>query len=413
MPSASYFDFAVANRRFLGFGFFLALSSSFGQTYYIGIFGPAVQQEFGLSHTAWGSIYMAGTLASAAILPWTGKLIDRLDLRHYTAAVCALMALACGFMSVVPGPLLLVLAVFGLRQSGQGLLSHVALTSMARYFDANRGRGIAIASLGFSLGEGVLPFAAVSLIAAVGWRHSYALAAAVVLCAVLPGALWLLRGHAGRHRDYVERQRGLNASVLRGPAWTRAQVLRDARFYLLLPGIVAPSLVMTALFFHHLNLADAKGWSHAWITGNYAIFAALTLVAALVNGPLIDRFGALRLLPVMLVPMALAMLVVASFQGPWVVLPYMALFGVATGMAHTLGAAVWAELYGVTHLGAIKSMAASLGVFSSALGPVTAGVLMDAGMALESVCLLFAIYTTCTILLALVALSRPPSVPRG
>jgi len=40
-------------------------------------------------------------------------------------------------------------------------------------------------------------------------------------------------------------------------------VLRDRRFWLLVPGICAPSLIITALFFHHLNIAADKGWSAA------------------------------------------------------------------------------------------------------------------------------------------------------
>ena len=55
-------------------------------------------------------------------------------------------------------------------------------------------------------------------------------------------------------------------------SWNRTQVLRDRRFYLLLPGFIATDIVVTAMFFHHINLADAKGWSHTWITGNYVIY---------------------------------------------------------------------------------------------------------------------------------------------
>ena len=80
-----YLSFAKGNERLLMFGFLMAVASSFGQTYFIGIFGPSVQQEFGLTHTV--SIYMVGTLASALVLPRTGKLIGRLDLRVYAATV--------------------------------------------------------------------------------------------------------------------------------------------------------------------------------------------------------------------------------------------------------------------------------------------------------------------------------------
>jgi len=408
MHPASYFHFALANRRFLGFGFFIALSSSFGQTYFIGVFGPALQDEFALSHTAWSTIYMVGTLASAAVLPWTGKLIDRFDLRAYTAAVCVLFATACAVTAAATGPVLLAVAIFALRQSGQGLFSHVALTSMARYFDAGRGRGIAIASLGFAAGEAVLPFAAVLLIAAVGWRETYVLIGVLVALAVAPVSLWLLRGHGERHRAH-ERRLG---DAARGDrpvqrSWTRAEMLRDARFWLLAPAVLSPSLIVTALFFHHLNLADAKGWSHAWITGNYVLYALATVCTALVVGPLVDRLGALKVLPALLAPIALALGVVAAGDAAWVVLPYLALLGVSSGVTQTLLTAMWAELYGVMHLGAIKSLVTAMRVFSSALGPVSAGALMDAGVSLEAVCVGYVGLAAAATGLMLVALARP------
>jgi MFS family permease len=389
VSSGTYLRFALDNRRFLGFGFFIALSSSFGQTYFIGVFGPALQEEFSLSHSAWGTVYMAGTLASALLLPWTGKLLDRLDLRHYTTAVCVLFVVACAVTAAATGPLTLVVAIFLLRQSGQGLLSHVALTSMARYFDAGRGRAIAIASLGFAAGEAVLPFSAVLLVTVVGWRETYMIIAVSMALGVAPLSLWLLRGHGERHSAHERRLR----DVAGGPgapaqrSWTRDEVLRDVRFWLLLPAVLSPSLIVTAMFFHHLNLADAKGWSHAWITGNYVLYAAATVATALVVGPLVDRVGALRVLPALLLPLSLALVAVAAIDGAWVVWPYLLLLGLSSGLTQTLLTAMWAELYGVMWLGSVKSLVTALRVFSSALGPVSAGVLMDAGLSLEIVCL--------------------------
>ncbi len=168
MPLLAYARFAAAHRRLIAFGFLAAFASSYGQTYFIGIFGPAIQSEFGLSHTAWGTIYMLGTLGSALVLPWTGKQIDRLDLRLYTALVGLLAVVACATTALTVNAVMLVAAIFLLRQSGQGLMSHVGITSMARYFDTGRGRAIAIATMGFALGEAVLPFVAVLMIAALG-----------------------------------------------------------------------------------------------------------------------------------------------------------------------------------------------------------------------------------------------------
>jgi MFS family permease len=404
VPLVAYARFAAAHRRLIAFGFLAAFASSYGQTYFIGIFGPAIQSEFGLSHTAWGTIYMFGTLGSALLLPWTGKQIDRLDLPLYTLLVGLLAVTACIVMALAVSPAMLVVAIFLLRQSGQGLLSHVGITSMARYFDTGRGRAIALATMGFAVGEAFLPFVAVLLIAAVGWRWSYGVTATVLAFVLIPAALWLLKGHVDRHRAHLVQlaaPRSAEESYTR--SWTRTDMLRDPRFYLLMPGILAPAFILTAMFFHHLNLADAKGWSHAWMTGSYVIYALAIVVTSLAVGPTIDRFGAARLVPYMLIPMIVAMVVVAQFHAPWIAWPYLFLIGVSTAIAHTAVSAMWAEIYGVAHLGAIRSLATAIGVLASALGPVTLGTLMDHGISIETGCLLFAAYATVGSLLMVIA----------
>ena len=414
MPIRDYLKFVAANLRFVTFGFFLAFGSSFGQTFFIGTFGPAIQMEFSLSHTSWGTIYMVGTLGSAALLPWTGKQIDRFDLRPYTALVCILLTIACGFTAFVTTGVMLVFAIFLLRQSGQGLMSHIAITSMARYFDRDRGRAVAIATLGFSTGEAFLPFLAVFAISVCGWRWAYGGIAILLAVGLIPCVFWLLRDYDKRHQAYLAR---INAPATPGGpfhrSWTRTEVLKDIRFYLLLPGILAPSLIVTAMFFHHLNLADAKNWSHAWITGSYVIYAAAAILTALASGPLIDRFGASRQVSIMLMPLTVAMIVIAEFSNPWIAWPYLILIGINVGVAHTAVSVMWAEIYGVAHLGAIKSLASALSVFASALGPVIAGTLMDLGVSIEQVCLIFSAYTVFGAVLIIVALTRPRvSVPK-
>ena len=116
----SYFRFAVNNRRFLAFGLIMTFGSCFGQTHFIGVFGPSIQAEFGLSHASWGTIYMVGTLMSAALLPFTGRWIDRIALRRYALLVCFALALACLVAAFAPSAWFLVIVVFLLRQTGPG-----------------------------------------------------------------------------------------------------------------------------------------------------------------------------------------------------------------------------------------------------------------------------------------------------
>ncbi|MCP4388905.1 MAG: MFS transporter, partial [Gammaproteobacteria bacterium] len=122
-----YWRFARANPRFLGFGFLLAFLSSAGQTYFIGVFGPEIQAEFGLDTGSWGRIYMFGTLASALLINWSGTLIDRVDLRLFTGLVLFGLSCACLVMGSVSTPMMLIVAIFMLRQFGQGLTSHAGI----------------------------------------------------------------------------------------------------------------------------------------------------------------------------------------------------------------------------------------------------------------------------------------------
>ena len=392
MQSSNYIRFAVDNRRFLSFGFLVALSSSFGQTFFIGVFGPGLREEFGLTHGAWGLVYMAGTLASALVLPWSGRLIDRIDLRVFTAAAFIGMAAAC-FVTATAGHVsVLVLAIFLLRQFGQGLMTHTSVTTMVRYFDADRGKAISLGSIGFSTGQAMLPFIAVLAIAAVGWRPTYAAAGMILVVVAVPLALWLLKGHGERHKRHLDVLAAPALGLAVGRQWTRAEVLRDPRFYVLLVGIEAPAVIVTALFFQQLHLADVKGWTHGWITGNYVVYAASSLATMLVAGRLVDRLGAFRLVPLHLLPLGFGMVILATFDAPLWASLYLLSTGMTTGLARTSVAAVWAEIYGVRNIGAIRSVVAAAMVFASALGPLFIGALIDAGVAMEVICLIFAAY---------------------
>lgn len=402
-----YWNLLREQGRFLAFGFLMTFASGAGQTYFIGIFGPSIQQHFALSHTQWSSIYMLGTLASAALLPWSGQLIDRLALDKFTAATLLGLAFACLMLSLSPTILALIAAIFLLRQFGQGLSSHVAQTSMARYMGKNRGKALAIASVGFSAGEAILPVSAVLVVSAIGWQATYQLAAVGVLI-LLPIILLTLNGQRRRHFAFLRAQvRAENSATSGGiVSKTRHQMLRESRFYLLLIAVLMPSYIATAQFFYHLTLAEAKGWSSLWITGNYWVYALATVITSLVSGPLIDKYTAVKIMPYYLAPLVAALLILIPAQHPFWVLPYMVLLGVNIGIFFTAIPALWAELYGAKYLGGIKSVIGAFSVFASALGPITIGLLLDAAYSIEQVMAVFIVLCLVATVLLVLGLRR-------
>jgi len=388
---SGYLAFARANLRFLGFGFLMALASSVGQTFFIGVFGPEIEAEFDLSHAEWGTVYMAGTLLSALILPFTGSWIDRMPLRRYSILVAVGLTMACFGAALCPTAGFLVAVIFMLRHMGQGLSSHVSITSTVKHFRRDRGKAVAIVSLGFPAGRAVLPVVAVALMAVIGWRYTYATAGILMAILLVPAVIWLLR-------------RPLHAPSA-APASTTAtlpedsdrsltlrQVLTHPFFWLILPGTIAPSIIETALFFHQLTVAEMKGWSAGWVTAGYAVFAVMTTLFSMAAGPLVDRLGAMRLLPYILVPYVFGILILAYMDDPIWAWAYLALSGATGGLRQTIAPVMWAEFGGTRHIGSIRSMAATLSVFASALGPPALGWMIDAGIALESMVLGTVIY---------------------
>ena len=176
----------------LGFGALFCFTSSFGQTFFIAVFGGAIRSEFAIGHGAFGAAYSAATLASAVTLIWLGKLVDRMDARWLAILVVVSLALAALLMSFTQGLVTLVIAFYGLRLMGQGMAGHIAISTMAKRFAAARGRAISIVSLGMPLSEMVMPLVAV-LALELGWRWGWRGFAAFLVLAILPALLVLLR----------------------------------------------------------------------------------------------------------------------------------------------------------------------------------------------------------------------------
>lgn len=383
----NYLNFITQNLRFLAFGFFLNFFSAIGHTFFVGLFSADIRKTFDLTHGEFGLAFSIATFVAAIFIMLLGHKIDSMDLRHYSLMVCGLITAACALMAAAPTVLVLVIAIIALRLAIV-LMSHTSLTSMARYFDATRGRAIAVVSMGLPAAEAVTPLMAVLLIGTIGWRQTWALTTVSLVVVLVPLVIWTLMGHGERHRRHL---REVSARAARGgetgKQWTRRDVLRDPRFYLIMPAVLAPLWILGGLFFHQVYLAETKGWSLAWLASCFVGYAMVRVPVSLMCGPIVDRLGAARLLPYYLIPMVLALLTLGLFRHPAAALVYMMLAGLSSGARNTITNALWAEIYGVAHLGAVRALVQTVIMFTVALSPVTLGWLIDLGVSMESIVL--------------------------
>lgn len=388
----TYLEFLRTHPRLALFGPLLSFFSNFGQTFFLSLFLPFLLTEFTLSNASFGGLYSAATLGGALTLMWVGQFIDRYDLKLYSALVALGLAAAALIMAASSAVWMLFLALFGLRLFGQGLANHTAQTTMARYFFAIRGKALSVSALGLPLGEAILPTLGALSIAYLGWRGTWLAIALLILIVLVPLLQVLLRTLETHPARWAQRQSDESQGLPQG--WNRRQVLRDPRFYCILPASLLSPFLLTGLFLYQLVLADFKGWPLEIMASAFVVFAGSRVVCSLTVGPLIDRWTARRLFPFLPAPLLLGIFLLWWVKAPWAPFAYLLFAGMTEGMGISVKSALWAELYGVRTLGAIRSMLATIVLISTAVSPILFGWLLDAGIGfgqiLPAACLVIA-----------------------
>jgi len=389
--------------QLLLFGFLMTFWSSPGQTYLISLFSGEIRSELGLSDGEFAGIYSLATLTSAIVMVWSGALVDKVDLKRFSIAIVIGLGIGCGMMSLSVGVLSLLISLFFIRQLGQGLMLITSSTAMVRYLDEHKGKSNALAGMGYAVSEAVMPSILVALLLWFGWRISWQIAGIVLLLIMVPAILYLLRNHDQRHKKYLEELLATDdatARVYRRRQWTRSEVVRDKLFYLFAPGLTSQPLMFTGFIFHQVHLVESKNWSLTAWASLFSMYALVSVGTKIVTGSLVDRFGAIRMVPLVALPMGIGLVILSlSSSLVWGGV-FLALTGITVGFHSTVTAPFWSEMYGNKHLGSIKSLGASAMVFCTALSPIILGWYIDIGTSMDSLALGGAVYIFLTSALA-------------
>lgn len=377
------------NARWLLGGFLLTFFSAFGQTFFISIWGSEIRDTYGLTHGGFGGIYMVATLASAACFPFVGRLVDVVSVSKSVVIVIAMLSLATAIMGLAEHVGLLVVAIFMLRLFGQGMMGHTAMTAMGRWYSANRGKAVSFASIGHQFSEAIAPTLFVALSLVVGWRGAWGVATLGLLLIALPATFLLMRKE--RIPSTAEAGNKLDTQKLQ-KQWTRFEVLKDPLFWLVGAGVFAPAFIGTSIWFHQDYLIELNGWPEQTYYSSFMLMAATTVSGALLTGLAIDRWSAVHCLPFFMVPLGLACLTLSSSGAVWAIFVTMFLMGISYGISSSLFGALWPEVYGTRHLGAVRSVTMAFMVFMSAAGPGATGLLIDGGMPFPNQLLFIGLY---------------------
>ena len=370
------------------FGFIFTFFSSFGQSFFLGMFNSSIRDALSITHGQFGSIYASATLLSSFVLVWIGKKIDDVNILKFASYVIIFLSASCFIFSKISSVIFLFVGIFLMRLAGQGLTTHTGTTTISRYFEKNRGRALSIGWLGLSAAEFVLPVLIVFLLTFIEWRDIW-VSISILVIILLPVATYILV----KDIKLDTREESKNTESFKEiKQWKRIEVLKDYRFYIICMSMLAMPWIATGSFVYQSFILESKNWGQYIIAQSFMAYSIFSVVTLFFSGFLIDKFTSRKLLIYMNIPLFIATIVIFYFNNPITSFVFFGLIGITNGFANVLGSSTWAEIYGVKYIGSIKALTSALMVFSTAFGTALFGFLIDKGFSIEQIATISGIY---------------------
>jgi len=373
--------FKSLSLKVIVFGFIFTFFSSFGQSFFLGLFNSSIRDALSITHGQFGSIYASATLLSSIVLVWIGKKIDDVNILKFASYVIIFLSASCFIFSKISSVIFLFVGIFLMRLAGQGLSSHTATTTISRFFEKNRGRALSTGWLGLSLAEFIMPVLIVFLLTFIEWRDIW-VSISILVILVLPAATFILVKEIKldtREESKIEEN---NKEIKQ---WRRIEVLKDYRFYIICMTMLAMPWIATGSFVYQSFISSSKEWGTYVIAQSFMAYSILSVITLFISGFLIDKFSSRKLLIYMNIPLFFGTIVLYYFDVPISSFVFFGLVGVTNGLANVLGSSTWAEIYGVKYIGSIKALTTALMVFSTAFGTALFGFLIDIGFSIEQI----------------------------
>ena len=371
------------------FGFIFTFFSSFGQSFFLGLFNAPIRNELGISHGQFGNIYATATICSSLLLIWVGKKIDDYRILNYSFFVIILLFLSSLFFSFINSIYFLALGIFLMRFSGQGLMSHTSTTTISRFFERTRGKALSTAWFGLSTAEFILPVFVTYLLIIYSWRSVWQ-GISILVILFLP--IIILNTIKSIQLDSREENKNKDNKKIEIKSWRRRDVIKDYRFYIVSLNMLAMPWIATGVFVYQSFISDSKMWATYTIPKAFMVYSITSIVTLFISGFLVDKFTGRKLILFMNIPLLLAMFTLFHFNHEIFAYIFLGLIGVSNGLANILGSSTWAEIYGVKYIGSIKALTTAFMVFSTAFGTAVFGLLIDNGFTIENIALTAAIY---------------------
>ena len=323
--------------------------------------------------------------------PTLGALIDR----HGARWIGAVAGIVAGSMLITLSLvhelwlIYLVFAISGLAGLGGPAGQLLTQAPLAKWFIHQRGRALAIGTMGLAGGSVIAIPITQWLVDSVGWRGTSSIYGIVLIAVVVPVSLIFVRRtpeDLGLHPDgaaaplNLEEERALS-TLTTDEEWTVRQALRTPAMWLILAAMGLGGMALTGTLVHRTDYWEGTGMSSGLVGLGTAIDPLTVVGSAFVFGLLADRIAVRYLGAIGLIGFGLSVLpmIVTSGQA-YTIVAHGFMWGAAAGGYITLNNLVWPNYFGRQAVGAIRGISLPVSIAASSVGAPLYGYLLDSGL---------------------------------
>jgi len=405
-------------------GFLSNVASSFALASTLSIFLKPLTAELGVSRGVFSLLRSGEGIIGACLAPLVGVLVDRHGGARLMAIGTTLVGVGYLFLGHIDTFTQFVLIRLAIVTVGDALMgSSVVNIVIAQWFVRQRGRALAISSMGVGFAKVCMPVVGAWLIVMFGWRHTWTVfGLGAIVLGVAPALLFVRKSpeDMGLHPDgdpapslnpQAPGARPKTAAALRAAdnadvIWAPEEALRTSAFWLLAITFGIASIGVTGLNLHIYSYVTDLGHAPVVAASVMSVIASMQLASPLAWGFLTERIDARYAAMIRFVVQGIG-LGLAIISGNLVCL-YVGffLYGIGLGGNMVLPDILWAHYFGRRSLGKIRGMGIFISQVLAAVGPPFFGFLFDitGGYGLS-----FAIFGIVLMISAILSLMlRPP-----
>lgn len=369
------------------FGLTNAIATSLGAVN-LGLFINPMGHDIGVSRSMFGWAQTSRQTAGAVASPIIGRLLDRFGAKMMLpfAILSASIAVILVSFATHAWQVLAIFALMGLMGLGGGaqLLTSVPI---AKWFVRRRGRAMAFATLGTTVGVAIFSPWTGFLITEFGWREAWRIIGVTAIVIVVPVSFIFIKrqpedmgllpdGDVVKEEDHPDH--GASRSHIQEVSWTLKEAVRTPTFWRLTTTFSIISLGQFTVGLHRIPSFVDKGIDPKIVSYALSADAITASVSMVIMGFLYERFP-----PRIMGAIGIAIMATAVFftmiadSVPGMFLATMT-FGLGAGSNLLMQNNVWADYYGRRHIGTIRGTVMPFMLFFSGIGAPIAGYVFDA-----------------------------------